>query len=192
MALYLNLGSGIPGAVTAQGFERWIEIDSYSWGFSVAIQTTVGNAGNRLSSGRITPSDMHMTKQQDDSTSMFMKAALSGKALQTATLVVTVPTDSSAATAGSGMGTALTLSMGAGGAIAQGKGDGADRYMEYTLTNVLCSSFQTSGSGHGGQPSESISLNFSKIDFAQYLKAADGSTRDAVRGAYDFTTNVAA
>ena len=185
MALYLNLGSTVKGAVTAKNFEKWIEVDSYSWGFSVAVQTTVGSAGNRLSSGRITPGDLHLTKQQDDSTSAFMKQALSGKSIDKAVLVVTVPTD--AGKAGAAAGSAV-----ASAASAMGSGQGADRYMEYTLTNVICSSFTTSGSGHGGQPSESLSLNFSAVEFAQYLKSETGGTRDAVRGGYNFTTNVSA
>ena len=192
MALYLNLGANVKGAVTAKGFEKWIEVDSYSWGFSVAVQTTVGSAGNRLSSGRITPGDLHLTKQQDDSTSAFMKQALSGKSLEKAVLVVTVPTDSGKTAGGlSGGGGLIGGALGATiGAAMMGTGQGADRYMEYTMTNVICSSFTTSGSGHGGQPSESLSLNFSSVEFAQYLKNETGGTRDAVRGGYNFTTNV--
>ena len=37
------------------------------------------------------------------------------------------------------------------------------QYLRYTLTNTLISSFQTGGSGHNVTPTESLSLNFTKI-----------------------------
>jgi hypothetical protein len=37
-------------------------------------------------------------------------------------------------------------------------------YLKYILSSVLVSSYQTGGSGHAGQPTESLSLNFTKIE----------------------------
>ena len=54
------------------------------------------------------------------------------------------------------------------------------------MSNVICSSFNTSGSGSGGEPMENVALNFSSMQFNQYLKDASNQER-AVRGGYDFT-----
>jgi hypothetical protein len=42
-------------------------------------------------------------------------------------------------------------------------------YLRYTLTNAVISSYQTGGSAHAGEPTESLSLNFTKIEI-QYSK----------------------
>lgn len=157
MPIYLKLGA-LQGAVTAGPYKGWIEIDSYTWGFSVAVQTTVGAAGNRLSAGKVTPGDLHLVKRQDDTTTPFMLQALQGKNTDTATLAVTV----------------------------QASDAGEAKYIEYVMKNVICSSFSTSGTGQGGEPMESIALNFSQIEFNQFLRDEKNAER-AVRGGYDFT-----
>ncbi|MET0270040.1 MAG: type VI secretion system tube protein Hcp [Sphingomonas sp.] len=157
MPVYLKLGS-LQGAVTAGPYKGWIEIEAYNWGFSVAVQTTVGAAGNRLSAGKVTPGDLHLVKRQDDTTTPFMLQALQGKNTDSATLAVTV----------------------------QASETGEAKYIEYVLKNVICSSFSTSGSGQGGEPTENITLNFSSVEFNQFLKDEANNER-AVRGGYDFT-----
>jgi type VI protein secretion system component Hcp len=42
-------------------------------------------------------------------------------------------------------------------------------YLKYTLTNVIISAYQTGGSGHNVTPTESLSLNFTKIQIS-YVK----------------------
>jgi type VI protein secretion system component Hcp len=157
MPVYMKLGS-LKGAVTSGPYKDWIEIDSYSWGFSVAVQTTVGAAGNRLSAGKVTPGDLHLVKRQDDTTTQFMLQALQGKNTETATLAVTV----------------------------QASADAETKYIEYVMKNVICSSFSTAGSTGAGEPMENISLNFSSVEFNQFLKDEALNER-AVRGGYDFT-----
>ncbi len=158
MPVYLKLGS-LQGAVTAGPYKGWIEIESYSWGFSVAVQTTAGAAGNRLSSGKVTPGDLHLVKRQDDTTTQFMLQSLEGKNTPEAQLAVTIQAS-----------------------------EGSDaKYIEYVMKNVICTSFSTSGQGTGGEPMESIALNFSQVTFNQYLRD-DANAERAVRGGYDFTT----
>jgi type VI protein secretion system component Hcp len=157
MPVYLKLGS-LQGAVTAGPYKGWIEVDAYNWGFSVAVQTTVGASGNRLSAGKVTPGDLHLSKRQDDTTTQFMLQSLEGKNTDTATLAVTV----------------------------QASDSGEQKYMEYVMTNVICSSFSTSGQSSGGEPNENITLNFSSVQFNQFLRDEANNER-AVRGGYDFT-----
>ncbi|MEO6338793.1 MAG: type VI secretion system tube protein Hcp [Caulobacteraceae bacterium] len=148
----------LKGAVTAGPYKDWIEVNTYSWSFTIPVQTTSGQTGNRQPSGRVNNGDLHITKRLDDTTVDFMLQALQGKNTPTSTLVVT----SSASETG------------------------ADKYIEYVMENVICSSFTTSASSESGQPEESISLNFTKMGFNQFLKDAAGTERTA-RGAYDFT-----
>jgi len=156
MPVYLKLGS-LKGAVTAGPYKDWIEIDSYSWGFSVAVQTTSGAAGNRMSSGKVTPGDVHIVKRQDDSTTPFMLQALQGKNTPEGTIAVTI----------------------------QASDGGEAKYIEYVMTNVICTSFTTSGQSSGGEPMENIALNFSAVNFNQFLRDEANAER-AVRGGYDF------
>ena len=157
MPVYLKLGN-LQGAVTAGPYKGWIEIDAYSWGFSVAVQTTVGASGNRLSAGKVTPGDLHLVKRQDDTTTQFMLQSLQGKNTDSATLAVTV----------------------------QASDSGEQKYIEYVMQNVICSSFSTAGQSSGGEPSENITLNFSQVQFNQFLRDEANNER-AVRGGYDFT-----
>ncbi len=157
MPVYLKLGS-LKGAVTAGPYKDWIEIDSYSWGFSVAVQTTSGASGNRQSSGKVTPGDVHLVKRQDDTTTPFMLQALEGKNTPDATLAVTI----------------------------QASDGGEAKYIEYAMKNVICTSFTTSGQAQGGEPMENIALNFSQVTFNQFLRD-DANQERAVRGGYDFS-----
>lgn len=160
MPVYLKLGN-LKGAATSTQYKDWIEIDAYSWGFSVAVQTTSGASGNRVSSGKVTPGDLHLTKKQDDATTQFMIQSLQGKNTDSATLAVT----------------------------RQASDQGEQKYMEYVLANVICSSFTTSGTSAGGtQPSENITLNFTSVQLNQFLTDQAGNER-AVRGGVDFTQN---
>ena len=162
MPVYLKLGT-VKGAATSSQYKNWIEIDAYSWGFSVAVQTTSGSAGNRVSSGKVTPGDLHLTKKQDDATTQLMNQSLQGKNIDQATLAVT----------------------------RQSSDGGEQKYMEYTMSNVICSSFTTAGASAGGaQPSENITLNFTKLDLNQFIMDESGQAR-AMRGGMDFATNTA-
>ncbi len=157
MPFYLKLGD-LKGAVTAGPYKDWIEIDHYSWGFQVPVHTPVGATTNRVPSGKVHPGDIHLTKRQDPTSCTFMLQSLQGKNTTKGTFAVTL----------------------------QASETGADRYMEFEMENLICSSFNSHGSAGGDSPHESISLNFTKITFNQYLKDASGK-ETVMRGVYDFT-----
>lgn len=59
-------------------------------------------------------------------------------------------------------------------------------YQTYKLTNTMISSYsQSSGGDH---PSESLSLNFTKVEWSQTGLKADGSPGTPERGSYDLAT----
>lgn len=65
-------------------------------------------------------------------------------------------------------------------------------FMTVTMSDLLVSSFQTGGSGHGDiLPTDQISLNFAKIEFEYKEQKADGTLGGAVKAGYDLKTNKA-
>ena len=159
MAAYLKL-DGFTGNVTKGQYTGWIEVESFSWGFSVPVQTTVGSSTNRMSAGKVTPGDIHMVKKQDQTSAKFMLDSMNGAVIPNATLAVTMPSASG----------------------------GQDKYMEYKMSNVITSAYNTSGSQGQHEPMENVSLNFTKIEISQYSTDSSGKSMAAQRGNFDFMT----
>ena len=57
------------------------------------------------------------------------------------------------------------------------------------MTDLLVSSYQTGGGGGDTVPIESISLNFSKVEFEYKEQKADGSLAGAIKAGYDLKAN---
>lgn len=76
MAIYMKF-DGIDGDVTAKGYEKQIEVDSFQFGVGRAISMDAGSAANR-SSGRPSLSEITVTKRMDKSSFGIMKEVLSG------------------------------------------------------------------------------------------------------------------
>jgi type VI secretion system secreted protein Hcp len=65
-------------------------------------------------------------------------------------------------------------------------GGGGVSYLEYTLSNVMLSGYSISSGGD--KPSESISLNFTKIETKIIPQNTDGTTGTAFPVTYDLST----
>jgi len=65
-------------------------------------------------------------------------------------------------------------------------GDPGETYVEYTLTNTLISGYSVSSGGD--RPSESISLNFTKIEYKFTPAAIDNEPGTPVTVSYDLST----
>ena len=76
MAIYMKF-QGIDGTVTAQGYEKQIELTSMQFGVGRHVSMDTGNASNRLH-GRPSISEITVSKSLDDASSGLMKEALSG------------------------------------------------------------------------------------------------------------------
>jgi type VI secretion system secreted protein Hcp len=63
-------------------------------------------------------------------------------------------------------------------------------YLTIKFTDCLVSSFQTGGSAGDEIPTDSISLNFSKIEYSYTPQKADGTLGTAIPAAYDIKTGV--
>lgn len=62
-------------------------------------------------------------------------------------------------------------------------------YYKVHLTDLMVSSFQNSGSDSGEKPHESISINYSKIEFSYYVQNKDGSLGSPTNAGYDIKAN---
>jgi type VI secretion system secreted protein Hcp len=63
-----------------------------------------------------------------------------------------------------------------------------EKYMEFKLTNVIVSSASLGGGG-GGEPTESITFNFGKIEATYTQIARDGQTKGHVPMNWDLAKN---
>jgi type VI secretion system secreted protein Hcp len=65
-------------------------------------------------------------------------------------------------------------------------------FLKFTFTDLLISSYQTGGSGGGGEiPVEQISFNYAKMEFEYREQKADGTLEGPVKAGYDLKTNKA-
>ncbi|PNQ99889.1 Hcp1 family type VI secretion system effector (plasmid) [Azospirillum argentinense] len=69
-------------------------------------------------------------------------------------------------------------------------GDPGETYMTYELENTLVSGYSVSANGQG-RPSETISLNFSKITMSYTAHDAKNAASGAFRSSYDLATTKA-
>ena len=59
-------------------------------------------------------------------------------------------------------------------------------FLKVTMSDLLVSSYQTSGSSHGDEvPTDQVSLNFSKIEFEYKDQKADGTLGGTTKAGYD-------
>ena len=160
---YLLDVTGIPGESQDDNsaYNNKIEIDGYSFG---ASQSGVMQAGSGRTAGKVSVQDFAFTKHADISSPKLAQACATGDHIQQATLTC--------------RRTGLT-------------GGGLTPYLQVVFTDLIISSFQTSGSnGDAGLPAENISFNFAKIEY-QYTPQDAGASKGTLRAAYDLKTSVA-
>jgi type VI secretion system secreted protein Hcp len=90
MAIYMKYGS-INGAVTTEGFSKWIELNSFQWGVSRSIGTAARGSTTREHSepslGEVT-----VTKLTDVATPKLLLDAVAGKLDNKVTIKLTTTT----------------------------------------------------------------------------------------------------
>jgi type VI secretion system secreted protein Hcp len=64
-------------------------------------------------------------------------------------------------------------------------------YLKITMSDLLVSSYQTSGSGGDVVPVDQIAMNFSKIEFEYKPQKQDGSLDSPIKSGYDVKANKA-
>lgn len=70
-------------------------------------------------------------------------------------------------------------------------GKDQQEFLKYTFSDLLISSYQTGGSGHGDiVPTDQISFNYAKIEVEYKPQKADGTLDAAVTAGWDLKQNV--
>jgi len=143
MPIYMKY-DGIDGDVTAEGHEKWIELNSFQWGVGRGISSPTGGSADRESSAP-SISEIVVTKAQDIATTLLLDESLQGEGKKVQ--IDFCKTD-------------------------KGK---LETYMAYKLEDAMISGYSISSGGD--RPSESLSLNFTKIEFkgTQMDKANKGA-----------------
>ena len=149
MPIYVKY-DGIDGEVTAANYEKWIEIDSFSWG--VSNPTSVGSTGGGGGAGKVSFQDIHIETQTNASTPKLLTQAAEGTAISFVEVDFI-------------------------------KGEAPSPYLKIVLNDVLVSSYQFGGAegANNTTPSESISLNFQKVDIEYSPQNTDGTLLPPIR-----------
>ena len=149
---------GVDGEATADGFEKQIEIYSFSWGAS--NPTTIGSGATGLSAGKVSISSFNFMKKTEKSSARLFAALCKGEHFAKAVV-------------------SLRKATGEGG---QGV------YLTYTFTDVMVESIQWSGSTGGDDtPTEAVSLAFGKVEIEYKMQGKDGKLAVAGQAAWDIT-----
>lgn len=153
---YLDIAT-VEGECTAKGFEKKIEIYSFSWGAS--NPTTVGSGSGGLSGGKVSISSFNFMKKTEKSSSTLFGACCAGDHFATAKLTMRK----------------------AGGTTA-----GQQIFLVYEFTDCMVESIQWSGStGGDDSPTESVSMAFSKCKFTYFMQDATGKMAKAGEASWD-------
>jgi len=134
---------GVEGDVTTKGFEKQIELRSATLSASRNINTAARRETNRES---MEPNigEMHIIKEWDPiSSSKLFEESVAGKLNHKAVITLTNTVEGT-----------------------------VEKYLEIELTDAGVSDLHLSAAGEGA-PSESISLNFAKIEYKPFTVGAD-------------------
>ena len=150
---YLLELDGIKGESSDRKHKDTIEIESFSWGVSNSGVRSSGGGGG---AGKVSFSDISVTKLVDKSSPLLFKRAATGQHIKKAVLFV------------------------------RKSGGDQQEYMKITLSDLIVSSFKTApDKSSNSVPLETVSMNFSKIEFSYSPQKADGSLAAPVVSTYD-------
>jgi type VI secretion system secreted protein Hcp len=152
--IHLDLGS-IQGESSSTAHPNEIEIGSFSWGVS---NSPVNTGGGFVKGGKVSMTEITVTKFFDKASVQLLKAAATGQILKTAK---------------------ITWSKSTGGKK-------PEDFMTITLTGVLISSIQQSSSRGGeGMGTESVTLCFDKVNVDYKTQERTGLLISAGQMSYD-------
>ena len=144
-------------------------IELYSWSWGASNPTTVGSSSGGGTSGKVSLSDLTVTKKVDQATPALAQLALQGTAIANLTLIVTFGSGEGGGASGSGGGIeTLTVNF-LDAIISSYKIDGG-RPGQPPTENGPCPPSEGGGAGLGGGietggfPMEVISFNFAQLN----------------------------
>jgi type VI secretion system secreted protein Hcp len=146
----------ITGDVTAAGHVNWIELNSLQWGVGRGVSNPTGTTADRESSAP-SISEITITKEQDTSSDGLLTEALTGDG------------------GGNGATVEIDLTRTQSGQLVV--------FQKIVINNVIISGYSTSSGGD--RPSESLSLNFTKIAVTNTPMTAAGAVGSPSTTTYD-------
>ena len=147
---------GVDGESTRAGFEKWIEIYSFSWGASNPI--TIGTGTTGVSAGKVSISSFNIMKKTDAASPVLFQHCCAGKHFPTAHVTLNKST---------------------------GDEKKPLDYLTYEFTEVFVESIQWSGSAGGDDtPTESVSFAFGGVKINYTPQAATGAPGTPIRGSW--------
>jgi type VI secretion system secreted protein Hcp len=154
---------GLDGEATRAGFEKWIELFSFSWGASNPV--TIGPGTTGAGGGRVSISSFNCMKKTDCASPVLFQMCCNGKHFPTAKLMLNK---------------------------AGGDDQKAVEYISYEFSLVFVESVQWSGStGGDDSPTESVSFAFGGVQINYTPQSATGTPGTPIRGSWDVTKTAA-
>ncbi|MGA2433845.1 MAG: type VI secretion system tube protein Hcp [Bryobacteraceae bacterium] len=138
------------------------EIEILSWSWG-ASQAGTASYGGGSGAGKVKMEDFSFFKRIDKSSPKLMLACATGQHIQ---------------------GKGVTL-------VCRKAGKEQQEYLKVTFSDVLVSSYETSGSDKEAIPLDAIKLNFSKVEFEYKEQKGDGTLGGTVKAGYDVKGNKA-
>jgi type VI secretion system secreted protein Hcp len=135
-------------------------IDVQSWSWGETQTGAHGTGGGGAAAGKVVMQDLHVLSHVSKASPQLFLACASGQHIKEAKL------------------------------IGRKAGKGQQDFLTWTFSDVLVSSYQTSGSqGGDALPVDQLSLNFAKVKVEYKAQKADGSLDAAVSAGWDLTAN---
>ena len=149
----------IEGDVTTAGHVKWIDVHSFQWGVGRGINNSAGSGADREGS---TPSvsEIVVAKELDSASPNLLRASLGLK-----------PADE---------GKTVNIDF------CKTDTSKPEPYLQLTLENCLVSGYSVSSGGD--RPSESLTLNFTKVEIKNTPMDKDNKTGTPDTASYDLTT----
>jgi type VI secretion system secreted protein Hcp len=135
------------------------EIDVLSWSWGETQPTPPGPGGGGGGAGKVEMSDLTVVTHVSKASPHLLLACASGKHIKSAVLT------------------------------GRKAGKGQQEFLTFSLTDILVSSYQTGASASSEPPTDSVSLNFAKIQVEYKEQKADGSLGETVKVGWDRKAN---
>lgn len=157
---------GIDGESFSKGHEKWIELQSFSWGVSQAGAGAPGAAGGGGGAGKVSVRDFTFMKVTDSASPALFQKCCSGEHFKKATL------------------TCRKAGGDAAGNVDAPPGD----FMTFDFFDVILSSYNEGGTiATDARPLESVSFNFEKIQMSVASPPnSDGNSGPPATGGWNF------
>lgn len=124
----------IQGEVTTASYEKWIELNSFQWGVGRSVSMPMGGGVSKRESSDPMLSEITVTKDMDSTSTKFFAESTVGK-----------------------MDTTVKLAQ-----TRTKAGGETETFLLYTFSNCAVSGYSTSSGGD--RPSESLSINYTKLE----------------------------